>query len=122
MAGPWLGQGAPRGAGLCWGFICRLPHTRTAPPLCPLRSYKDGDSKAGKNFRRRFRMPWKMFDQACAEVKEKGWWPVGGADCAGRPAAPMELLVLGVFRMLGRACTFDDLEELSDISAETHRR
>ena len=25
-------------------------------------------------------------------------------------------------RMLGRACTFDDLEELTDVSAETHRR
>ena len=28
----------------------------------------------------------------------------------------------GVLRLLGRACTFDDLEELSNIGAETHRR
>ena len=57
-----------------------------------------------------------------SEVKAKGWWAAGSKDATGQASAPVELLVLGVFRMLGRACTFDDLEELTDISAETHRR
>ena len=31
-------------------------------------------------------------------------------------------MLAGTLRLLGRACTFDDLQELSNISAETHRR
>ena len=34
----------------------------------------------------------------------------------------MDHISSGVLRLLGRACTFDDLEELSNIGAETHRR
>ena len=96
--------------------------TSTWGKMVQEESYKDPDTPQGKNFRRRFRMPWRVWEEACAEVKAKGWWAAGSKDATGRASAPVELLVLGVFRMLGRACTFDDLEELTDVSAETHRR
>ena len=56
------------------------------------------------------------------EVYEKGWWPHGANDHFSRAAAPVELLLLGTLRMLGRACTFDCLEELSNVGEETQRR
>ena len=43
-------------------------------------------------------------------------------DCtAGRETAPLEFLILGALRNLGRGVTFDDLEDGSDISEEVHR-
>lgn len=42
-------------------------------------------------------------------------------DCTGRPGSPLELLILGALRVLGRALVFDDLEEGTRISAEVHR-
>jgi len=43
-------------------------------------------------------------------------------DAFGRSAAPLEILILGVLRVLARRWTFDDLYEASYISAEVHRR
>jgi hypothetical protein len=42
-------------------------------------------------------------------------------DCAGRRAAPLELKILGVLRVLGRGYCFDGIEELNFISAESNR-
>ena len=42
-------------------------------------------------------------------------------DAVGRHASPVELLVLGTFRVLGRAWTFDDCYEATFVSAEVHR-
>ena len=44
-----------------------------------------------------------------------------GSDACGRLASPIELLLLGVLRYLGRRYTFDDLEESTSISEEVHR-
>ena len=35
---------------------------------------------------------------------------------------PLEIKILGVLRLLGRGVCFDDIEELTFVSAETHRR
>ena len=43
-------------------------------------------------------------------------------DCVGKPPSDICLLVLDVLRYLGRALTFDDLEELTYTSAEVHRQ
>ena len=42
-------------------------------------------------------------------------------DSAGRAAAPLELLVLGVLRVLGRHFTFDDIAEATRLSESTCR-
>ena len=71
-------------------------------------------------FRRRFRVTADQFDEIYATLCDEGWWN-GGPDCTGK-VLPVRLLLLGALRMLGRACTFDDLEEVTYISPETHRR
>jgi hypothetical protein len=45
-----------------------------------------------------------------------------GKDAKGKPSSPLELLILGAFRYLGRGLTFDDLEESTAISEEVHRK
>ena len=62
------------------------------------------------------------FKVLLAEVRDKGWWRRRQSSASGTPSPPVELLLLGTLKMLGRACTFDDLEELSGVSAEQHRR
>ena len=42
-------------------------------------------------------------------------------NAAGIKVAPIELLLLGTLRFLGRGWTLDDLEEQMMISQETHR-
>jgi len=42
-------------------------------------------------------------------------------NAAGIKVAPIELLLLGTLRFLGRGWTLDDLEEQTMISQETHR-
>ena len=48
------------------------------------------------------------------------WYP-GTVNAGGNPASPIELLVLGTLRYLGRGFTFDDLEEVTLVSEEVHR-
>ncbi len=49
-------------------------------------------------------------------------WSAGSRGAAGNASTPLEILVLGAFRYLGRAVTFDELEEQTGVSGETHRR
>ena len=72
-------------------------------------TYRDATTPQGNKFQRRFRVTPEEYEDLVSEVREKGWWSCNATDAAGQPAAPVELLMLGVLRMLGRACTFDDL-------------
>ena len=49
-------------------------------------------------------------------------WVEERKDCTGREASPLELLLLGTLRYLGRGWTLDDVEEATSISEETHRK
>ncbi|KAG5190791.1 hypothetical protein JKP88DRAFT_266780 [Tribonema minus] len=51
----------------------------------------DPTSREAKKFRRRFRLPYPMFKELVALVREKGWLPCADADVAGRPCIPLEL-------------------------------
>ena len=85
---------------------------------CPQRH----DTKFLKKFRRRFRIPHEQFEWFVAEAKRENWFPRWmGKNCAGRESSPLELLILGALRYLGRGLTFDDLEESTAISEEVHR-
>lgn len=73
-------------------------------------------------FRRRFRIPWRNYRELVAEAREKKWFPnCEKPDAVGRYGAPLDLLILGSLRYLGRGWTFDDLQEATGISAEVHR-
>ncbi len=128
---------------------------------------RDESSAHGKTFRRRFRVPWTIFDMARREAIKYNWFPShnpGATDITGRPCVPMvltfssllayascahgtrcffrifivmimfprsrpplcymfflqpgahmynyqALLLLGCFRMLGRAVVYDEVAE-----------
>lgn len=83
----------------------------------------DPRKKRGKKFRRRFRMPMKCFRELMGIIRDEIWFDKAEKPNAlGQDGAPLELLVLGALRYLGRGWTFDDLEDATGISEETHRR
>jgi hypothetical protein len=76
-------------------------------------------------FRKRFRMSIETYHELLKEVKEHhifDTWKEGNTDCAEKKVSPIELLVLGVLRYLGRDANYDDLEEMTYISERTHAR
>lgn len=85
---------------------------------CPQRN----DRRFLRKFRRRFRLPYEQFLWFVEEAKREKWFPRWmGKDATGKQSSPLELLILGAFRYLGRGLTFDDLEESTAISEEVHR-
>jgi hypothetical protein len=81
-----------------------------------------------RKFRCRFRLPYDKFVELVAIAKEatddKGnlyfrlWM---SADMTGCESSPLELMILGALRYLGRGWAFDDIEEATAISEEVHR-
>ena len=81
------------------------------------------DSKFIKKFRRRFRCNYCSYQHLVLLVRNNDLFDRWQRrDAAGREASPIELLVLGVLRYIGRGWTFDDLEENTSIHEETHRQ
>jgi hypothetical protein len=75
-------------------------------------------------FRRRFRLPHKEFLELVEQCKESNLLEQWSSqnDACGRLTSPLQLMVLGALRYLGRGWTFDDLHEATGIDAETHRQ
>ena len=68
-------------------------------------------------------MPHASFLELVADARAGNWFPSWmGTNCAGKPASPLELMILGSLRYLGRGWTFDDCEEATAVGEETHRR
>lgn len=90
-------------------------------------SYRDPTHFNGRTFRNRFRVPCPVFEdivQQCRNATNPDgspWWDKASTDCCGQITVPLELLVLGCLRVLGRGMCFDGLNELSNISIESHR-
>ena len=80
------------------------------------------DDPMSQKFRERFRLPYNEFlalvKEISADDRFDRWC---GAKVNNKKASPIELLILGSLRYLGRGWTMDDLEELTNISAEVHR-
>jgi len=74
-------------------------------------------------FRRRFRIPYDNYLELLEDLKQSGefqrWL---SQDAVGKPSSPLSLMLLGALRYLGRGWTFDDLEEATLVSEETHRQ
>ena len=78
-----------------------------------------------RKFRKRFRMSYQSFLRHVHEARQCNLfkpWSEGSRDAAGNASTPLEILILGALRYLGRAVTYDDLEEHTGVSEETHRR
>jgi len=75
-----------------------------------------------EKFRVRFRLPYPNFRELVEWVSAD---PLFDRWCGwksnNKKASPVELLVLGALRYLGRGWTFDDIEECTAISKEVHR-
>jgi NTP pyrophosphatase (non-canonical NTP hydrolase) len=88
-----------------------------SPPLA--------DEKFNVKFRRRFRMPFGEYQRLLDKVKASVLfrrWTNASVNYFGNRVSPIELLLLGALRYLGRGLTFDDLEEYTAIHEETHRQ
>ena len=90
-----------------------------------IESPKTDNKQFCRKFRRRFRCKYDKFLELLEMVKQDDhflMWTRGSSDCTGKRSSPVELLLLGSLRYLGRGFTFDDCEENTAISEETHRR
>ena len=80
-------------------------------------------SRFHSKFRHRFRLDYNLFLQLLEVVKSEtrlfGKWTK--KDAAGRDSSPIELLLLGTLRYIGRDAKLDDMEENTAVSLETHR-
>lgn len=74
-------------------------------------------------FRKRFRITRGSFERICKIITSDSQFfsRFGKPDAIGRIGAPIELLLLGTLRILGRDWTFDDVSESTNISEEVHR-
>ena len=88
---------------------------------------KNPSLREGKLFRRRFRVPYPVFEYIVRVARERKWFVNKNGmeparDAFGRKAVPLELKVLSVLRILGRGGVFDDAYDGSGMSEETCRR
>ena len=80
----------------------------------------DPTTREGKKFRLRFRVPFPLFEQLVSMAEELGFKRRPKL-ASGIDGVPLEIKVLGVLRILGRSTCFDGIEEITGVSAETHR-
>lgn len=80
---------------------------------CPMLD----DDRFHKKFRRRFRLPYEQYRELVNDAVEGNWFPRWMKE----ESSPIDLLILGSLRYLGRGFTFDDCEENTAISEEVHR-
>jgi hypothetical protein len=68
-------------------------------------------------------MPYPEFPKLLERLKSSGRFQRSyNRDAVKRPSSPIELLLLGALRYIGRGLTFNDLEEFTAINEETHRQ
>ena len=73
-------------------------------------------------FRRRFRVPYSVFVELSNEIIQHDLFSRWTKkDCTGNDPTDHRLLLLGSLRHVGRALTFDDIEECTFVSNEVHR-
>ena len=94
-----------------------------------LNTIQDPNSRDGKYFRRRFRLPHELFEsliKTMLDVRDP-WFPIYGTtgegpmDCTKNRGASLHVKVLSVLRVLGRGVTFDECFDGSGCSEEVIR-
>ena len=87
-----------------WGLLIRNPLV------------KFPDNRHGKLFRRRFRLPFQLFEILVKICAEKNIFEVKDLS---RVKIPIEIKLLCCLRVLGRDDCFDAIEEMSDVPEKT---
>jgi hypothetical protein len=86
--------------------------------------YRAATGHYARHFRRMFRMSHGTLVDFISIAKRENWFPSykeGVRDAAGRPASPLELLIMGTLAHLG-GMPFHQLYIVTYISENTHRR
>jgi hypothetical protein len=81
----------------------------------------DPKSATGRRFRRRFRVPYALYQRLLRDAQEKPQFAdkVGGR---GPPTQPLSMKLLAALRYLATGDTFDSLEDTAHISESTLRK
>ena len=82
----------------------------------------DPEAREGILFRRRFRVPYDMFQFLVEDIRREFNLPMEKVKACGTPGVDVRLLVLGSLRAIASGCPFDLIEELTNVSEEAHRR
>jgi hypothetical protein len=82
----------------------------------------DESSWHGCRFRRRFRVPYEIFENICIEYAKVDVDLRDATDRHGRPSCNLQLLILGALRVLAQGTPFDVIDEATDISYQTHNK
>ena len=100
-----------------WGqLLVRLAQIDGGPSI---------DSRDGKLFRRRFRVPYGVFCNLVQKCLDKNLFGENASrdrDITGRTLCPVEIKLLSVLRILGRNWNFDDIAEATFMGESTARR
>ena len=106
------------------GQVTRIyPHTSTWYFLYVRNELIHHDVVLQQQFRNRFRMNYDSFTSLVAMCKGSVYFATWNQPSKNhQQSSIIELLLLGSLRYLGRGWTFDDIEESTAISGETHRR
>ncbi len=82
---------------------------------------RDPSTRDGKLFRRRFRVPYPVFEEVLGLCNEHQLFGVSSQDHRGIASVPSELKLLGVLRVLGKGCDFDDVAMSTNMSETVAR-
>jgi hypothetical protein len=84
--------------------------------------YITQDTKLAKAFHNCFRLPYPQFLQLVEDIHSNDLFDRWcGFKSNNKKVSPVELLLLGLLRYLGRGWTFDDCEESTAIDQDVHR-
>jgi hypothetical protein len=89
--------------------------------------YRIETTKAGRNFRRKFRVSASLFDFIVATVLHRGLFPEydakgSGKDAFSRPIPSLQVKMLIVFRVLGSGCEFAAAYDSTKVDEQTARK
>ena len=79
--------------------------------------------KFHKKFCHRFCLPYANYLELLKDLSDLGKFTCWeSTDAVGKPLSPLSIMLLGVLQCLGLGWMFDDLEEATLVSEETHRQ
>ena len=92
----------------------RLPRNYAASRWAVLLedpSLADPSSRAAKEFRRSFRLPYPVYLDIVKLAREEKWYHDQITNVCGQPMPSLELMILGVLRVLGGGYSFNNIRE-----------